>query len=87
MKRLSTRSIRFIEMFLKMKDMHSIQLPKHDVKILYDYYRIHMNDYFILEDEITRLNNIIDELQKELNEYKEHEEFEYLIQDEERFNN
>ena len=39
MKKLSKRSINFIELFLKMKDMKYVSLTKHDVKILYDYYK------------------------------------------------
>lgn len=38
MKKLSKRSIDFIEMFLKMNDMKYVSLSKHDVKILYEYY-------------------------------------------------
>ena len=38
MKKLSKKSIDFIELFLKMNDMKYVSLSKHDVEILYDYY-------------------------------------------------
>ena len=38
MKKLSKKSIDFIELFLKMNDMKYVSLSKHDIKILYDYY-------------------------------------------------
>jgi len=38
MKKLSKRSTEFIEMFLKM-DVNYATFSKHDIKILYDYYK------------------------------------------------
>ena len=39
MKKLSKKSIDFIELFLSLDDMERVSLSKHDVRILYDYYK------------------------------------------------
>ena len=38
MKKLSKRSIEFIELIMKL-DVDYARLSKHDIKILYDYYK------------------------------------------------
>lgn len=52
MKKLSKKSIDFIELFLSLDDMQLVSLTKHDVKILYDYYNNAIN-------EINRLDELL----------------------------
>lgn len=54
MNKLSKKSIDFIELFLKLEDMNRISLSKHDVKILYDYYKNAIFEINRLEDELLK---------------------------------
>lgn len=64
MKKLSKRTCNFIETFFSMKDMQYISLKKHDVRILYDFYRKAINDYFSLERKIEILSRELDNAEK-----------------------
>lgn len=54
MNKLSKKSIDFIELFLSLNDMNRISLTKHDVKILYDYYKNAIYEINRLEDELLK---------------------------------
>lgn len=54
MKKLSKKSIDFIELFLKTNDMKYVSLSKHDVKILYEYYNKAIYKIMELEDLIKK---------------------------------
>lgn len=54
MNKLSKRSIDFIELFLSLNDMDRVSLTKHDVKILYDYYKNAIFEINRLEDELLK---------------------------------
>ena len=54
MNKLSKRSIDFIELFLSLNDMNRVSLTKHDVKILYDYYKNAIFEINRLEDELLK---------------------------------
>ena len=59
MKKLSKRSIEFIELIMKL-DVDYARLSKHDIKILYDYYK----------NAIVEINRLDELLKKEKNEWK-----------------
>lgn len=63
MKKLSKRSENFIELALKLEDAGHIYLSKHDVKILYDYYK---SSHF----EIMKLENNWNELKEYIKDTK-----------------
>lgn len=54
MKKLSKKSIDFIELFLSLNDMKRVNLTKHDVKILYGYYKNAIFEINRLEDELLK---------------------------------
>lgn len=54
MKKLSKKSIDYIELFLSLEDMDRVSLTKHDVKILYDYYKNAIYEINKLEDEYLK---------------------------------
>lgn len=54
MNKLSKKSIDFIELFLSLNDMNRVSLTKHDVKILYDYYKNAIFEINRLEDELLK---------------------------------
>jgi hypothetical protein len=54
MKKLSKRSMDFIELFLSLNDMERVSLTKHDVKILYDYYKNAIYEINRLENELLK---------------------------------
>lgn len=54
MKKLSKKSIDYIELFLSLEDMDRVSLSKHDVKILYDYYKNAIYEINRLEDEYLK---------------------------------
>lgn len=54
MNKLSKKSIDFIELFLSLNDMDCVSLTKHDVKILYDYYKNAIYEINRLEDELLK---------------------------------
>lgn len=54
MKKLSKRSVDFIELFLSLDDMNRVSLTKHDVKILYDYYKNAIFEINRLEEELLK---------------------------------
>ena len=54
MKKLSKRSVDYIELFLTLDDMKRVSLTKHDVKILYGYYKNAIFEINRLEDELLK---------------------------------
>lgn len=67
MKKLSKRSENFIELALKLEDVGHISLSKHDVKILYNYYK---NSHF----EIMKLENQLEVGEEQYNDLVEEKE-------------
>lgn len=53
--KLSKRSMGYIELFLSLEDMDRVSLSKHDVKILYDYYKNAIYEINRLEYELLKI--------------------------------
>lgn len=54
MNKLSKKSIDFIELFLSLQNMDYVRLTKHDVKILYNYYKNAIYEINKLESELLK---------------------------------
>lgn len=57
-----------------------------EVLIVHNMGTLCIDEELELYNEVIRLREIIEKISVELNEYKEHEEMEYLIKEEEKFN-
>ena len=58
MKKLSKRSIDFIELFLSLDNMERVSLTKHDIKILYYHYKNAIFEIGRLEDELLKKEGV-----------------------------
>ena len=64
MKKLSRKSTEFIELFFKLKNMDSITIKRHDMDILYSHYKYSWYEFYKLDNEVQRLNNIINQTEE-----------------------
>ena len=70
MKKLSKKSTEFIELFFNLKNMDSITIKRHDMDILYSHYKYSWYEFNKFDNEIQRLNNIINQARRMLGEHK-----------------